>query len=122
MKRTFAILTVLFAFALTTSAYAASQPQQRISKKQLQTMIDNARTPAEHQQIADYYSRQSQKFLAEADQHVEMRADYLNGGSRGSHSHADHCSQIIRQLKEKSVKAAALATEHEQMAREAAQK
>jgi DNA-binding transcriptional MocR family regulator len=135
MKLAIAILVFLPAFTIAASAQSApqsswlvskqqllSQSSKPISKQQLASMIDNAKTPAEHQQIADYYREQSIRFLAESNKHAQLRADYARSPSKGVHILVDHCTYLMKDLKVKSRKAADLASEHEQMAKEAAQK
>jgi hypothetical protein len=134
MKRTIAFLAFVFAFILpaiaqTSAASAliskqelATQSSQAISKQQLASMIENARTPAEHLRIADYYRIQSQSFLTESEKHVEMGADYTRNPVKGVRGMVDHCASLAQSHKTKSRKEAELAEQHEQMARAAEQK
>lgn len=135
MKHTIAVLAFSFAFTLAATAQPATQPSgliskqqlasqssKAISKQQLASMIENAKTPAEHQQIADYYRAQSERLLVESNKHAQMRADYARNPYKGVHYFVDHCTYLMQDLKVKSEKAADLASEHEQMAKEAAQK
>jgi hypothetical protein len=61
MKRTLSILSILsLAFVMTVAAFGqtASTPQSKpehLGKRQLNTLIATAKTPAEHQRIAQYY-------------------------------------------------------------------
>jgi hypothetical protein len=134
MKRAIAILAFLSASTLAATAQSApqsswliskqellSQSSKPITKQQLALMIDNARTPAEHQQIADYYRAQSRSFLAESNKHAQLRNDYARNPAKGVHNLIDHCTFLMKDLKVKSRRAADLASEHEQMAKVAAQ-
>ena len=61
MKRTISIFSVLLlGFVMTVAAfgqttYAQQTKPEHFSKRQLNTLIAAARTPAEHQRIAQYY-------------------------------------------------------------------
>lgn len=132
MKRTIAIVTAIFAFTLSAAAAPrasgliskqelASESSKPISNNELASMIANAKTPAEHQQLADYYHALSRSLLAESNKHAQMRAEYGNNRGKGVQVLIDHCSYLTRDLKAASEKAAKLASDHEQMAKVAAQ-
>ena len=120
MKRTFAILA--FFLALTTSGFAASdsQPAAHISKKQLDAMIASARTPADHLKIAAYYRAESEKYFAESRAHADMAAAFVanpaTNNAKRFNGTVSHCVSLEKNLKAKSIRAAALAEEHEKMA------
>jgi len=126
MNRT--IVAFAFVLALTVSSYAAtsSQPAQPLTNKQLSALIASAKTPAEHQQIADYYRAQSQSYLAESNGHAIMATNFAANSATNNdktvHGTVNHCQYLAQSLKAKSVKAQQLALKHENMARKAAQK
>ena len=134
MKRTIFVLVLSVACALAATAQSAPQTKgliskqqllskisKPISKRQIKSLIKNAKTPEEHQQIADYYREQSIRLLAESKKHAEMRAEYTINPGKSAQIGFDHCTFMMQDLKVKSKKAADLAFEHEQMAKEAAQ-
>ena len=120
MKRTFAMLA--FVFALTVSGFAASgsQADTHLSKKQLDTMIASARTPADHLKIAAYYRAESEKYFAESRAHADMAAAFAanpaTNNAKRFNGTVSHCVSVEQSLKAKSIRAAALAEEHEKMA------
>jgi Tfp pilus assembly protein FimT len=127
MKRMIAILSVVLAFTATVYAQAPeAQQNENLSKKQLNSLIATAKTPAQHQRIAHYYSAQSDSYLAQSKEHAQMAEGYkanpaINNGkfSRGT---VGHCEYLAQSFKEMSTKAGELAQMHEQMAKDAQQK
>jgi Tfp pilus assembly protein FimT len=129
MKRTIAILSLVL--ALTAAAFAQAAPAQQLkpehlSKQQLNTLIATARTPAEHQRIAQYYEAKAQDYLAQAREHEQMVAAYKANSSlstdKNRASTIGHCEYFVQTFKELAVKSQELAQLHEQMARDAEQK
>lgn len=128
MKRTITILSL--AIALTVAAFAqvapAKQPKpEHLSKQQLNTLIATAKTPAEHQRIAQYYEAKAQDYVAQSKEHEQMLAAYYANPAIGGKARSflvDHCKDLCKELKEMAVKSQELAKEHEQMARDAEQK
>ena len=129
----FSVLAFLFACTLAATAQSAppssgliskqqllARSSKPISKRQLKSLIASAKTPAEHELIADYYREQSLHFLAESKKHAELRADYTKNPDKSAQIRFDHCTILMREFKMKSKKAADLASEHEQMAKVAA--
>jgi len=75
MKHITVILT--FILALTFQAFAASsQSPERLSKKELATLVANAQTPTEHRRIAAYYSAEAARLSAESTDHAQMAAGF----------------------------------------------
>lgn len=126
MKRNIAILSV--ALAISAIGFAASVPQstEQLSKKQLNALIAGAKTPAQHERIAAYYRAQAESLLAESNEHakmaIELAANPATNNSKNAHGTVHHCEYIAQTLKAKSVKSAQLAEQHEQMAKDAAQR
>jgi hypothetical protein len=89
MKRTLSILSILsLAFVITAAAFGQTTSAQQskpehFSKRQLNTLIAAARTPAEHQRIAQYYQAKAQDYLAQAKEHEQMLAAYKANPSIG---------------------------------------
>jgi hypothetical protein len=79
MKRTIAILSLVFVLTVAAFAQIAPAPQpkpEHLSMVQLNTLISTAKTPAEHLRIAQYYQAEAQDYLAQAKEHEQMVADY----------------------------------------------
>ncbi len=128
MKRTITILSLVF--VLTVAAFAQAAPAQQpkpehLSKQQLNTLIATAKTPAEHERIAQYYQAKVLYYLAQSKEHEQMVAAYNANPSRGGKSRAtfiDHCEYSVQHFKDLTVKSQELAQLHEQMANDAEQK
>ena len=131
MKRTFAMLSV-FSLAIVMTAAAVGQTtssrqtrQEHLSKGQLYTLISTAKTPAEHQRIAQYYQAKAQDYLAQAKEHEQMVAAYKANPSLTAKSQAstiNHCEYFVKTFNELAVKSQELAQLHEHMAEEAEHK
>ncbi len=129
MKRTITILSL--ALALTVAAFVQASPAQQpqpehLSKQQLNALIANAKTPAEHQRIAQFYEAKAQDYRAQAVEHETMVAAYKANSSLSNEknraSTIGHCEYFEKTLKELAVKSQELAKLHEQMAKDTEQK
>ena len=80
MKRTFSILSVLsFALVMTVAAFGQTAPQTKpesLTKQQLNTLIATAKTPAEHERIANFYKLSALDYKTQAQEHEEMIVAY----------------------------------------------
>jgi hypothetical protein len=85
----------------------------------IEKMIESAKTPADHQAIADYYQRMADAAKAKAAEHTKMAQDYKTGafGSK-THFH-EHCETLARLYQSEAKEYAALAEAHRQMAAKA---
>jgi hypothetical protein len=119
---------MLFSFVMLSFAPASSVAQEKqstIRKKELQSRIATARTPAEHRAIADYYRAESQHLAAKAREHEAMGAQYAKNplpyeskfatGTVGT----SHCRQWVAAYTKQSQEALSQANLHEDMARQA---
>ena len=129
MKRTITILSLAFALTVAAFAQAAPGPQtksEHLSKQQLNTLIANAKTPAEHQRIAQFYEAKAQDYRAQAVEHETMVAAYKANSSLSTEknraSTIGHCEYFVTTFKELAVKSQELAKLHEQMAKDVEQK
>jgi hypothetical protein len=131
MKRTLSILSL--AFILTFTALGQMQMPmamktgpENLSKQQLLSLIATAKTPAEHQRIAQYYEAQAQKYLALSKEHAAMAEQYKKNPLMGANKHftstLGYCESLVGSFQKLSVKMQQLAEVHLQMAKEAAQK
>lgn len=126
MTRNIAILSVVLAVSAVGFAAPAPQSAQQLSKKQLNALVASAKTPAEHERIAAYYRGQAESLLAESNEHAkmasELAANPATNNSKNAYGTVHHCEYIAQSLKSKSVKAALLAQQHQEMSKEAAQR
>jgi hypothetical protein len=111
---------------LRPSAPAQQPKPEHLSKQQLNTLIATAKTPAEHQRIADYYAASAQDYRAQAQEHEDMIAAYKSNTSlsndKNRTSTIGHCEYFVKTLKDLAVKSDELAKLHEEMAQEAGRK
>jgi hypothetical protein len=129
MKHLFASVAVIgvsivvLGAVLVLPAQAAStyQDQEHLTKKQLAALVAAAKTPAEHERIAAYYRAESERLAAEADQNADLAGKFLGNSATNNDKSARgtvfHCISVERNLRAKSVKARALAEEHQRIAR-----
>ena len=128
MKRKLLTLVTVLMMTAAGLAQTSSAPQtkpEHFSKQQLNTLIATAKTPAEHQRIAQYYQAKAQDYLAQAKEHEQMLAAYNANPSIGGKSRAafiNHCEYFVKSFKELAVKSQELATLHDQMAKDVEQK
>ena len=68
VKSSIALAVILAAPRL--GAVESSAP--KVSEKQLQALTSNAKTPEDHQKLADYYRQQAKAFAQKSKEHTEM--------------------------------------------------
>jgi hypothetical protein len=123
------VFLTLLSFAPAYSAAAERNPT--LSKKDLKVLLKSAKTPTEHQRIADYYRQKAQQLTASSKQHSGLAATYAknppfpaleskHGVSFGQG--ATHCRYWAKRDAEEATKSEALATHHEDLAKAAEQK
>jgi hypothetical protein len=128
MKRTIVFLSYILVFTAVAFAQAA-QPQQKpekLSKRQLLSLIATAKTPAEHNRIAQYYRAAAQDYLAQSKEHEEMAARYKENPTISSSKFVtgtvNHCEYFVETFKALAANSEELAVLHERMASEAPEK
>jgi hypothetical protein len=131
-SRSISILSVLsLAVVMTVTAFGQTPSAQQskaehLDKQQLNTLIASAKTPAEHQRIAQFYEAKAQDYRAQAQQHEAMIAAYKANSSlstdKNRASTIGHCEYFVQTFKEMAVKSHELAEMHDQMAKAAEQK
>lgn len=125
MKRLISIAALLFALAVVIPVQGqsvATSKTDTLSKQQLLTLIATAKTPAEHQRLADYYKGQAQYYLAQSTLHQEMAAAYKKNpasSAKFATGSAHHCDFFAQSFKQTATQMQNLANMHEQMAKDA---
>lgn len=128
MKRTFSILSVLsLALVMTVAAFGQTPVKpQHLSKQQLNTLIATAKTPADHERIAQFYQSEAQDYLAQSKEHEAMVAAYKSNptmtNNKNQASTINHCEYFVQAFKDLAAKSQELAQLHEQMAKDAEKK
>jgi hypothetical protein len=127
MKRTIGILSVLslalvMTFATLAQTASAQQAPEKLGKGQLTSLIAAAKTPAEHQRIAQFYKSEAQDYLAQAKEHTAMVAAYKANSNINAKNQAatiGHCQYFASKFTDLAAKSQELAQLHEQMAKDA---
>lgn len=124
MKRIISILSVVsLAFVMSVSAFAKTPTIDHLSKRQLNSLIATAKTPAEHQRIAEFYRSQAQDYLAQSKEHAQMaerfKNDPIRNNSKAVFSTVNHCEYWAQKFSDMAAKSQELAKQHEQMATDA---
>jgi hypothetical protein len=91
----------------------------------LDTLIATAKTPAEHQRIAQDYRDQAQNYVAQAKEHEAMIAAYKaspNATSKNQAATIGHCEYFAAKFNDLAAKSREVANMHEQMAANAEQR
>jgi hypothetical protein len=126
MKRIVSILSVLsLALVMTVAAFGQTPAKpEHLSKQQINTLIATAKTPADHQRIAQFYQSQAQDYLAQSKEHEAMVVAYKSNlslvNNKNQASTINHCEYFVQTFKDLAAKSQELAQLHEQMAKDAA--
>ncbi len=120
------VFLILLTFAPVSSAATGTNPT--LSKNELKGLLKNARTPAEHRTIAEYYRQNAKRLTASSKSHAELAEVYAKnppfpameakqGDAFGQG--ASHCRKWAKLDAEQADKAEKLAALHEDMAKTA---
>jgi len=117
-----AVALTLGMSSLGATAQTPTTPRtQQLSKKEVKVLIATARTPADHERIAEYYRAKGQRLKSEQQDHQEMLEAYLKNPS--AHpipkwpTMEQHCRNLISYYSKAAQQAFALADLHDQMAK-----
>jgi len=130
LRRLTKLVIVSFAVLSLTSVYAAATDAQRpLSQRELNTLLKNAKTPADHLRIASYYREEAQRLRSSAEENLKQTTIYdknppfsamesKHGAAFGMG--ATYCRYWAKRDAEDAAKAEAQAALHEGMAKKAA--
>src|SRR2546426_245519 len=110
-------LLVLFGIGGLT-VIRATEAQPAVSKKDLKTAIENAKTPGDHQRIASYYKKQADRMNGEAKEHDELAEVYSKSSNPHAMKHpmsgqtAEHCKHFADYAHKAAEQAQELAKMH----------
>jgi hypothetical protein len=129
MKRIFGILSLAVVLAVTTFGQTSSTHQgktQKLSNKELISLIATAKTPAEHRRIAEYFKAEAQDYLAQSKDHEQMAEAYKKNPVLSNDKFhlgtVNHCEYLAQHFKEVAAQFQELAEIHEKMAQGAENK
>lgn len=128
VKHSIVLAVILTALMLSAppriGAVESSAP--KLNQKQLQALISNAKTPEEHQKLADYYRQQAKSLTRRSNEHVKMAEGYQKWPAQNMSKQLSfspgHCRYFAERYAQQARDAEALASYHENEAKAAAQK
>ena len=97
---------------ISIPVYTLAQSQDVPTKDELTTLLKTATTPLEHHRIAMYYEQEAWRLSQEAKLHQAWANIYGKGQG------ASHCTNLAKAYEQGAKDANALATMHENMAKE----
>jgi hypothetical protein len=124
MKRIVTV-TILFAAAvgLIGSSALAVEPAGNLTKREVKTLIETAKTPADHAKLANYYRYEATRLQAEVKDHEAMAAAYdknpMGHPIPKGQTLGTHCRNLMKDISEEAKEASEMATMHEELARNA---
>ena len=111
-----AALTTILVLAVPTSRAVAAEEMS------IEKMIATAKTPSDHEAIANYYKQQAAEARSKADMHKKMAEQYSMSGignqATKTHFH-QHCETLVRSYQTQANEFDALAKAHQDMAAKA---
>jgi len=120
MRRSLTTLTLLGALVLAVQAPAFAQP---MPSGVTEDQVKNAKTPEQHQAIADAYAKEAANLRAMADTHRHMDSWYAEPGYKSKKlGFPSHCRALVTDLEGAAKQFDALAKDHHEMAEAAAKK
>ena len=125
MNRNFRRIATAVLFILTLSAFAPARAadDSSLNKKQLKVAIVNAKTPADHRAIANYYRQEAQRLTARSKEHEQMAQEYIKhplpfeGKQVYGTVGASHCRALAGNYANAAKNAEELAALHDDMAK-----
>lgn len=114
--RRLAAIALLITVGLAGCAEFVTTPSGAI-----QQQIEAARTPADHQKLADYYTKEATAARARAAEHRQMGKSYAANppGGRGGGSMSSHCNSTAASYDEIATRYDAMAAAHRELASQA---
>ena len=122
-----AIAVTLFAVLAASggfTSFAAESVKPTLRKKELKTLIRTASTAFDHQKLAAYYRQKAAHLANESKDHGELAEAYSNRTvyepkTSVSGGLLHHCREFAAELGKAATEVEALASIHEEMARQA---
>jgi len=119
------LLGWLLAVVLILPAWGAAQtkPPADWTARDLKEALSNAKTPQDHQRIAQYYTLHAERLAADAKDHAELAETYRRSPNLHEQKHpmspqtAGHCQWLADRYTEMAQKERELAKMHEDAAK-----
>ena len=125
IRKTLIVFAALFA-ALSVSAQTpvTELAVENLSVKQVNSLVSTAKTPAEHERLANYYDLKAQEYRAQAQVHAQMLAEFMaNSATNNDKAHfgtVNHCDFMFKSLTQRAQAADKLSREQQRLAQVAA--
>ena len=123
-KLTLVSLALFAAFAVAAQTPVSQLATEQLTNRQLHTLIATARTPEDHDRLANYYELKAQEYRAQAQVHAQMLVGFMaNSATNNDKSHfgtVDHCDFMFKSLNQRARAAHKQALEQERLAQVAA--
>ena len=104
---------IAFAAAVTVGWAAAPVRADPITDDNVIEAVSAAKTPADHQALAAYFTAKAEAAIAQGDKHTRMAPSF---SGKGHENMQMHCNALARTYKEQAKDYSALAKEQEQLA------
>lgn len=122
------VASLLLAAVMSMVAFGVASPAhgqpttEKLTSKQVRALIATAKTPEDHQKIADFYRAAAETAKANAAEHERILAAYYQNPStheaaKAAGGPSAHCHTLINLFNEEAKEDLALADEHEKMAK-----
>ena len=116
MKTWKTISAVVAVLAITGLSYLSFSSAEE--GKSIEQMIDEAKTPADHEAIAAYYEKEAQEAQQKYEEHLKLKAAYAKIPHLASKTGLPaHCDSIAKKYENIAKDYAALAKLHKGMAK-----
>jgi hypothetical protein len=116
-------MAVFVAGLLTVLGRAPTFTAAAADDKNLEELVQNAKTAADHEAIAKLYDDEAAMARKKAAEHRKMGAEYTHfaaGGTKGQLAHFDmpkHCSSLVKSYENAAKEAEAMAAAHREAAK-----
>jgi hypothetical protein len=99
----------------------SAKPPEKMTKKELKWLIQNAKTAEDHQKLEVYYRQEAASLREESQNHKDMAEAYASGKQRTAlpGKLSNHCRNIADYYAKSAKKAEKMAVMHEELAKQA---
>jgi hypothetical protein len=123
-KLTLVSLALFAALAVSAQTPVSQLASEQLTNKQVDTLVATAKTPADHDRLANFYELKAQEYRAQAQVHAQMLVAFMaNSATNNDKSHfgtVDHCDFMFKSLNQRARTAHKQALEQERLAQVAA--
>jgi hypothetical protein len=109
---------VVFAAGLLAALSGTPSISTAAGDENLEALVENAKTAADHEAIAKIYDDEAVKARAKAEEHRKMGAQYTHfeaGGTKGQLAHFNmpkHCANLVKSYEDAAKEAEEMAAAH----------